>query len=292
MLADPVSAALAIISRCKMEMLMSLYCVAKCTSGNELLLRIALRQGRLARGGIPDKARAARQLLRDWNSGKVPFYTLPTKSQLDEASGKDEARIEKDGASIKATYSQEFDLDALLRGADEEMETATRSGAIGTVGSGGDAALVIDMDMETEGDGDRDGGDDDVEEEDDDDDDDDDAMDEGEDEDEDDEEGEGWNYSSSSAAPAEPKRPAQVKAASEAARLRNRLDPAGAKKRNAKKDAKAKKKAARRAKARAVGGLNEGEDELEVQQGNEDDEQNDNDNDEAGDDYNFATDFF
>jgi nuclear GTP-binding protein len=29
------------------------------------------------KGGIPDKAAAARAVLKDWNGGKIPYFTVP-----------------------------------------------------------------------------------------------------------------------------------------------------------------------------------------------------------------------
>merc|ERR1719330_1466250 len=41
------------------------------------LAMIAKKNGRVLKGGIPDKVMAARTVLRDWNSGKIPYFTRP-----------------------------------------------------------------------------------------------------------------------------------------------------------------------------------------------------------------------
>jgi nuclear GTP-binding protein len=74
---DPVPAATAICARCKVEQLMELYSVPQYRSADEFLWHLAKLQGKLLKGGVPDRDRAARLLVRDWNVGKIPFYTLP-----------------------------------------------------------------------------------------------------------------------------------------------------------------------------------------------------------------------
>jgi nuclear GTP-binding protein len=77
---DPVPAATAICTRCKIEQLMELYSVPQYRSADEFLWHLAKQQGKLLKGGVPDRARAARLLVRDWNVGKIPFYTLPPET--------------------------------------------------------------------------------------------------------------------------------------------------------------------------------------------------------------------
>ena len=33
--------------------------------------------GRVLKGGVPDKVAAARAVLKDWNEGKIPYFTEP-----------------------------------------------------------------------------------------------------------------------------------------------------------------------------------------------------------------------
>ena len=56
---------------------MELYSVPQYRSADEFLWHLAKLQGKLLKGGVPDRDRAARLLVRDWNVGKIPFYTLP-----------------------------------------------------------------------------------------------------------------------------------------------------------------------------------------------------------------------
>ena len=101
-MADPVPAATAIVSRCRVEQLMELYSVPQYRSADEFLWHLARTQGKLLKGGVPDRARAARVLVKDWNTGKVPFYTLPPATQ------------QKEDATILTQYSAEFKLDEVF----------------------------------------------------------------------------------------------------------------------------------------------------------------------------------
>jgi len=93
----------------------------------EFLIRIALTKGRLGKGGIPDLEGSAVTVLRDWNSGKIPFYTHPpthhpstapstAPAPVDagdtEMGGAADARV--GDAKILTTLTEAFTLDGLL----------------------------------------------------------------------------------------------------------------------------------------------------------------------------------
>ena len=72
---------------------------------SEFLALVAARMGKLKRGGIPDREKAARILLGDWNSGKIKYFTHPPEQ---------ERPIESNlGAEIVSQFAQEFSLDKL-----------------------------------------------------------------------------------------------------------------------------------------------------------------------------------
>lgn len=68
--------------------------------------------GRFKKGGVPDQISAARQLIQDWNIGKVKYFTLPPED-LNAAS------IHLD-AKIVTEIAKEFDIENF-----EAMETET-----------------------------------------------------------------------------------------------------------------------------------------------------------------------
>ena len=57
--------------------------------------------GRVLKGGIPDKVAAARQVLKDWNSGRIPYYTVPPEHLAPQKAN---------DATILSSFSKEFDL--------------------------------------------------------------------------------------------------------------------------------------------------------------------------------------
>ena len=61
---------------------------------------------------MPDKAAAARIIVRDWNAGKVPFFTLPPHE------------APKADAEVLRMYSEEFDLEKAFK----ENESAVIEG--------------------------------------------------------------------------------------------------------------------------------------------------------------------
>lgn len=94
-LEDPIAAVSTILERVHVEKLMVLYRISRFSSVEEFLVLLANKLGKLGKGGIPNLKLAARHLLQDWNSGKIPFYTLPpvvedvTSSEIVSAFGKE-----------------------------------------------------------------------------------------------------------------------------------------------------------------------------------------------------------
>lgn len=68
---------------------------------NEFLLHLAHQRGKLKHGGIPDIDSAAKIVLQDWNSGKIPYYTIPP------VIDKNNAILD---STIVSTWSKEFNL--------------------------------------------------------------------------------------------------------------------------------------------------------------------------------------
>ena len=66
-----------------------------------MLMTLKGTYGRVLKGGIPDKVAAARQVLKDWNSGRIPYYTVPPRDSAPEKSN---------DAVVFSSFSKEFDL--------------------------------------------------------------------------------------------------------------------------------------------------------------------------------------
>lgn len=104
---DPVEAVQGIIERCSQEQMMTQYQVPEYSNVHEFLLFVAQRRGKLGTGGVPNIVDAARVVLGDWNSGKIPFYTLPPEVTDIESS------------SVVNEWGKLFDIDSLLDQANE-----------------------------------------------------------------------------------------------------------------------------------------------------------------------------
>ncbi|KAE8220676.1 hypothetical protein CF319_g5836 [Tilletia indica] len=141
----------------------------------DFLLRLALQRGRLGRGGIPDTDAMARSLLHDWNTGKIPFYTVTPKLHTSAMLSKDKKKENEDkmdvgvgsiadvaaaaasgeassmaldqpqetaleqSAAIVSTFSEAFDLAGLLGEADAELLAGTGASSKSTPKSKGKA---------------------------------------------------------------------------------------------------------------------------------------------------------
>ncbi|KAG0334648.1 Guanine nucleotide-binding protein-like 3 [Podila humilis] len=101
LLEDPISPVELIVGRCPKLQLMEMYGVPMFDDVNDFLVHLARQRGKLKRGGIPDIFSAARSILNDWNSGKIPYYTIPPVTHHTPAAA----------ASMVEGWSKEFDID-------------------------------------------------------------------------------------------------------------------------------------------------------------------------------------
>lgn len=119
-LSDPIAPVQAILRRCSVETLMKHYKIPEFRECEQFLALIARKMGKLSRGARPNMNAAAKQVLIDWNSGKLRYYTTPP-IETDEALC---------SAAMVSEFSKEFDLEALdgelsalVDGLDETMDT-------------------------------------------------------------------------------------------------------------------------------------------------------------------------
>ncbi len=76
-LEDPAEHVAAVLARARPEHVARTYGLREWASPLDFLEQLARRQGRLLRGGFPDVATAARGVLVDWQSGRLPFFEPP-----------------------------------------------------------------------------------------------------------------------------------------------------------------------------------------------------------------------
>lgn len=150
-----------ILSKSKKEHLMMLYSIHAFAGTKDFLIAVARSRGRLKKGGIPDVPGAARSILRDWNAGRIPYYTvpppIPSSSTLASASaGKAgsaapapsmlKSSDDIGSAAIVDALAPAFDLDSLFQEADsgalEGIKTSKEMGPGGAVRLNGSIASI------------------------------------------------------------------------------------------------------------------------------------------------------
>lgn len=87
-LKDPMPAISYIVSRAETEDLMVHYCLPAFSKGDAdaFLHGVARANSLVKKGGNPDLAGAARIVLRDWSTGKLPRYAVPPPTQQDAST--------------------------------------------------------------------------------------------------------------------------------------------------------------------------------------------------------------
>lgn len=122
-----------ILQRCKKEHLQMLYNIPYFDGVLGFLLAVARGKGRLKKGGVPDLDGTARSVLRDWVSGRIPYYTTPPAAPSSAAiaaanasnlagQASEATMVSADdvgGTTLLTSFAPEFDLAALLGEADE-----------------------------------------------------------------------------------------------------------------------------------------------------------------------------
>eukprot|EP00667_Euglena_gracilis_P007914 EG_transcript_8005 len=77
---DPIAPVELILERCDKAKLQEVYGLPGFTDATDFLTKIALKKGKVGKRCEPMLEDAARVVLKDWNDGAIPFYTLPVKS--------------------------------------------------------------------------------------------------------------------------------------------------------------------------------------------------------------------
>lgn len=100
-ISDSISPVEIILKRVGPELLMTAYALPEFSNVTEFLALVAKTRGKQRRGGALDLEGAAMTVLRDWNHGKIPFYTLPP-------TGPRRAHL---SAAIVKQWGNEFEFD-------------------------------------------------------------------------------------------------------------------------------------------------------------------------------------
>jgi nuclear GTP-binding protein len=107
-LKDPVEPVVSIVNRCRKEQLTSRYGVKDFKDATHFLEELATLRGKLKKGNVPNIEETARLVLRDWNTGKIPFFTLPPKDDNEIEEVTDEVLLEEGLMTMKDAFKQDF----------------------------------------------------------------------------------------------------------------------------------------------------------------------------------------
>lgn len=103
---DPIAVVYKIVERCTMDQLKTTYDLTlDFEDADQFIFQVAQKRGKLGRGGVPDCEAASKIIIKDWNDGKIEYFSDPP-----EVSAHDTDR----GTDIVSSWSNEFDIDALL----------------------------------------------------------------------------------------------------------------------------------------------------------------------------------
>ncbi|XP_016893465.1 nucleolar GTP-binding protein 2 isoform X3 [Cynoglossus semilaevis] len=67
----------AVLERAKPEYIQKTYRIPSWTSAQDFLEKLALRTGKLLKGGEPDLSTVSKMVLNDWQRGRIPFFVKP-----------------------------------------------------------------------------------------------------------------------------------------------------------------------------------------------------------------------
>merc|ERR1712178_310349 len=105
---------------------------------DNFLAALAIRKGKLKKGGKPDINQACRFLVREWTTGNLSFHTMPPEENSND----------KPKDAIQTEMSEELDLDAMFLGKQNEMEDDSESNKGMTVlfkNSGSDGVMNVEV---------------------------------------------------------------------------------------------------------------------------------------------------
>lgn len=87
LLDDPIKPVSFILDKAPKEKLVEAYGISSFSDADDFLSQLAIKRGRMLKGGQPDIESIARIVLEDWNKGRIKYFTIPpTADDLIEAS--------------------------------------------------------------------------------------------------------------------------------------------------------------------------------------------------------------
>jgi len=103
----------ALLDRCNHDTLVQIYKIPMFKDTPEFIRSVAQRRGKIGKGGIPSEEAGARLILKDWNTGRIPYYTVPPGLE-------EQALTRALNAKIVSDWSEQFQLREVM-----ELERTT-----------------------------------------------------------------------------------------------------------------------------------------------------------------------
>ncbi|KAH3900779.1 probable Nucleolar GTP-binding protein 2 [Saccharomycodes ludwigii] len=102
-----------VLKRCKRQYLERTYEISGWNDAGEFIEKLARKQGRLLKGGEPDESGVSKQVLNDFNRGKIPWFVAPPEKEAEEGAGDNKKRVlESDKTEEKTGDAKKLKTDA------------------------------------------------------------------------------------------------------------------------------------------------------------------------------------
>lgn len=108
-LEDPEEAITPMLNKVSKEDMMQFYEIADFNSEEEFLYLVAHKRNKLKKGGVADLKAAARSVLKDWNEGKIKYFSSPPEVDNRHFDSKEESET-----TVVSSWGPDFDIDELL----------------------------------------------------------------------------------------------------------------------------------------------------------------------------------
>ncbi|KAM6936280.1 nucleolar GTP-binding protein 2 [Lycodopsis pacificus] len=98
----------AVLERAKPEYIQKTYRIPTWNSPEEFLEKLAMRTGKLRKGGEPDVSAVSKMVLNDWQRGRIPFFVKPPGAEGDH-EGKGQFPVEAPSAAVENVQEEQPD---------------------------------------------------------------------------------------------------------------------------------------------------------------------------------------
>jgi len=147
---DPENHVQGVLDRVKVEHLKKTYGIDDWTDPEDFMTKIALKGGKLIKGGEPDIPTVAKMVLNDFQRGKLPYYIKPDGADSTEEGKDDQLPINETTTDVAAETDGESTAGAPSSDDDEGSLTDVGSTCSGLSDVSGVSDLDIDLPEEPE----------------------------------------------------------------------------------------------------------------------------------------------